>query len=280
MGVWIHRWAALAVAVMLLVPAAARAEDEATDEEPAVVVAQDEQKIPKGYESWDPEVAAWGWKGPIEGIVWGSIGFGLLVAGDQINREVAEEQGFTRTPVMSSLTTVDHIPRGTFADIPVEWGVRSYVGEYMFTVGLQAIVPSLGTMIPSAIAGASGVDLQTAKAVGCFSMALSFIPTGVTHLARWAGLYVPQWQLHQQDEQGIAYVIPGVISMALTFVNFGMGGVALVWGLLYATEWEMAGPEPGLFPMPSGDEIPDSPPIPMITTDGNGGVLFGWQGVF
>ena len=35
------------------------------------------------------------------------------------------EQGFDRTPVMSSMTTVNHIPRGTFADIPVEWGTYS-----------------------------------------------------------------------------------------------------------------------------------------------------------
>jgi hypothetical protein len=189
-----------------------------------------------------------------------------------------------RPAVFSNLATVDHIPHGKPGEFDGGWLAQSYIYEYFFVFGMQGTVPMWGSLIPTLIAAGSGADLQTVKTVGCFAGGISMIVTGTAQMTRWRRLYVPEWASHQINEDGIAFVIPGIVSMFAGFADLAVAAVLMVYGLAYATGQRVATTEPGLFPTPGASRAGSRGPTfawrPTLGSDGAGGLVFGISGVF
>ena len=150
---------------------------------------------PNGFQTWHPDVYEWSdEKATIGTYVFAGISAGMFVAGDQLNRKWAiDDGGVTGLPTVgASFRTARHIPiRPNTLSTGDEagWVVKSYVTEYVFVFGIQGFVPSLGAAIPTHIAAATGADLQTVKAVLGISSLPAFMPAGIANLARFGQLY-------------------------------------------------------------------------------------------
>ena len=240
---------------------------------------------PAPFSSWDDDVYEWSSPTLAGSFEFGGVSLGMLIAFDQSSRSLAIAHGSSGRPaVLSNLTFADHIPHGKPGDFDGKWLAQAYIYEYFFVFGLQGTVPMWGSLIPTLIAAGTGADLQTVKTVGCFAGGASLLVAGVTNLSRWQRLYVPEWQAHQVNENGIAFVIPGVISMFAGFADVAVATVVLIYGVLYATGTHAATTEPGLFPVPSALRGKrDRPALawrPFVTGDPTGGISAGIAGVF
>jgi len=114
-------------------------------------------ELPKGWETFDYDVYCWGGKSLISSYVMGGVGVGLTIAGDQIARNNTERhRGVTLPVVMSTLSSVQHIPDSGPDDIDAGVAVQGLVSELAFIYGLQTTVPVFASIIPSHIAAATG----------------------------------------------------------------------------------------------------------------------------
>lgn len=267
------------------------AEQEAKPEEGSDEFTAQQQAQPKGFQTWHPDVYAWSdQKDTIGAYVFAGISAGMFVAGDQLNRRWAEEDGgHTGLPAVgASFETARHIPyrpNGLDTGDEALWVVKSYTTEYVFVFGVQGFVPSLGAGIPTHIAAATGADLQTVKAVMGISSLPAFLPAGIAHLARFGTLYQPEWAWMQgaDDDSRIFHVVPGVISLTAGIVDIAVGAVQFVGGLLYATNTIQASPnEKGLLPMPQMQEgrMSNTSASLFFVPTADGGVALGIAGTF
>ncbi len=240
---------------------------------------------PGAFSSWDDEVYDWAEPTLAGSFIFGGVSIGMLIAFDQASRSLAIAHGSVgRPPVMSNLVSADHIPHGKPGDFDGKWLAQSYIYEYFFVFGMQGTVPMWGSLIPTLIAAGTGADLQTVKTVGCFAGGISMIATGVANMTRWRRLYIPEWQSHQVNEDGIAFVVPGIVTMFAGFADLAVAAVLMVYGVAYATGQRTATTEPGLFPVPGAARAGSSRPTlawrPTLGSDGAGGLVVGISGVF
>lgn len=245
------------------------------------------EDLPRGYESWDPEVYGWGGKLVAGGFVAGGVGLGLLIAGDQVSRANATNNlGVTGlAPVLSTLDSVAHIPY-TKPKPTVESAVVGMVGEYMFQYGVHITAPSFGQTIPTLIAAASGADIQTTKAVMGFA-GLSYLVPGIVHLSRFR-LFPPVYDLMDADDSIDAWLhVPaGITTVAIGAVDIGLATASTIMGVLYASGAVKASPtEKGLFPVIGGrgGRLKNAEALRMVPTMGvgmDGRVTFGLVGTW
>ncbi len=267
------------------------AEQEAKPEEGSEEFSAQQEAQPNGFQTWHPDVYEWSdEKATIGTYVFAGISAGMFVAGDQLNRKWAiDDGGVTGLPTVgASFRTARHIPiRPNTLSTGDEagWVVKSYVTEYVFVFGIQGFVPSLGAAIPTHIAAATGADLQTVKAVLGISSLPAFMPAGIANLARFGQLYQPEWAQMQaaDDDSRVFHIVPGVISLAAGIADIAVGAVQFVGGLLYATNTIQASPkEKGLLPMPQMQEgrMSNTSAHFFFTPTPDGGMAFGLAGTF
>lgn len=157
----------------------------------------------------------------------------------------------------------------------------------MFQFGLHTTLPALGAMVPTLIAAGTGADIQTVKAVLGIASMPSFLVPGITMLNRFR-LFPPEWQkLNDGTEDAWLHVAGGVTNLAIGVIDVAMGGVMGVLGVLYAANVIKASPtEKGILPTPGGrgGRLENASAkviiIPMATPNDDGGVTFGFAGIF
>jgi hypothetical protein len=250
-----------------------------------------ETDVPDSFKSWNPGTFQWisqpKHKAPvmmIEGFVWTGVGAGLLIAGDQWATSLAQTKAnVTLAPAGSTLTSIAHIPLSR-PNPQADWIAQAAVSELMFSYGMHIFVPSLGSTIPTMVAGAAGADLQTTKTVMGFASAASFIPTGIAMVNRFGTLFAPQWGLHGANQDRWVHIGTGVFPLAIGIVDIAVGSVSAVIGVLYATNTLTArADEKGLFaPATDGRRgLKNSTAwmIPMVTPT-ESGMTFGLIGAF
>ncbi len=240
--------------------------------------------LPKGFESWDPGTYQWTGKNVAEGFVWGGIGAGLFIAGDQWSRAVAIEHGGLATPlpIGHAFSSVAHIPKST-PDPGAEWAVQAYVSDIMFSYGVHMFVPSLGMTVPTLIAASTGADVQTSKAVMGLASIPSFVPGGVAMVHRFHTLFRPVWDAHQLNSDSWHHFGPGLITLVIGVVDIAVGGVHGVLGVLYASGAVTArADEKGLLPGATDGRrgLQNSASIVPMITPTDGGLSFGVAGTF
>lgn len=214
-----------------------------------------EEDLPESFKSWDPEVYGWGAKSMPAGFVFGGVGIGLIIGGDQLSRHTAldDVQRVSTLPeVFSTLNSVNHLAY-TSPDPGAGPIVKGLVGEFMFQFGLHMTVPAFGASIPTIIAGAAGEDIQTVKAVMGISSMPSFLVPGITFLSRFR-LFAPEIdKLNNQTEDSWLHLATGITNLSLGIVDVAFGVASGVVGILYAADAIKASPtEPGLFPVVGG----------------------------
>jgi len=248
----------------------------------ATMTAED---LPDSHKGWDPEVYEWGGKGVPLGFLAGGIGLGLTIGGDQWARALAVDNNPTDVgpAVLHAFSSLGHIPLSS-PEPEVGWVVQSYVSDIMFSYGTFMTIPSFGITVPTLVAASSGADLQTTKAVMGFSGAASYIPTGVFMIARFGRLFPPQWAQHQTSQDRWHHLGPGIFPLVMGIVDFAMGGLHGVFGVLYATGAHTARvDEKGLFaPATAGRRGLSNQAwmMPTVTPTADGGLSFGVVGRF
>jgi len=209
-----------------------------------------EEDLPKGFTSWDPEVYGWGGKTMPAGFIWGGVGLGLLIGGDQLARHNALDEVGRVTqlaPVFSTMNSVAHLPY-TKPDPGPGPVVKGLLGEYMFEYGVHITVPSFTVTIATVIAASTGADIQTVKAVMGLS-SLSYLVPGIAMVARFR-LFPPELALLQnQTEDAYLHLPAGITTLAIGGVDIAIGVLSGVVGVLYAANVITASPtEKGLLP--------------------------------
>ena len=213
------------------------------------------EDLPKGFEGWDPEVYGWGGKDMPAGFVFGGVGIGLIIGGDQLARDTAlnDVQRVASLPaVFSTLNSLNHLPY-TSPDPGAGPVAKGVAGELMFQFGIHMTVPSLGATIPTLIAAGTGNDIQTVKAVMGIASMPSFLVPGITMLNRFR-LFPPEFsKLQNQTEDAYLHMGAGIFNLAIGLVDVVVGGVTGVVGILYAADVIKASPtERGLMPVVGG----------------------------
>ncbi len=247
------------------------------------------EDLPAAFSKWDPEVYGWGGKNIPAGFIFGGVGIGLIIGGDLLSRDTAlnDVQRVTTLPeVMSTMNSLNHL---TYTDPDPGPGpvVKGLVGEWMFQFGLHTTLPVFGSAIPTLIAAGTGADIQTTKAVMGIASMPSFLVPGITMLNRFR-LFPPEFALMDAGtEDTWLHVATGITNLAIGIVDVAMGTVSGVFGILYAADVIKASPtEPGLFPVVGGrgGRLKNAAArvivIPMAAPTDNGGVTFGFVGVF
>jgi len=246
------------------------------------------EDLPKGFEGWDPEVYGWGGKSTPAGFVFGAVGIGLTIGGDQLARDTAlndVQRVGALAPVLSTQTSVAHIPY-TSPDPGPAPVIKGLLGEYMYQFGVHMGVPSLAITIPTLITASTGADIQTVKAVMGFA-SLSYLVPGIMMLSRFS-LFPPEYALLQGQVQDAYLHIPaGITTLAIGGVDVALGVASAVFGVLYATNAIKASPtERGLFPVIGGrgGRLKNAEAAlwltPHVTPTLDGGVRMGLTGVW
>ena len=248
-----------------------------------------EADLPKGFTAWNAEVYGWGGKSMPSGFVFGAVGIGLIIGGDQLARDTAlrDVQRVTTLPaVFSTLNSVNHLAY-TKPDPGAGPVVKGLAGEWMFQFGIHMTVPSLGTTIPTVIAAGLGDDIQTVKAVMGIASMPSFIVPGITMLSRFR-LFPPEFALLQgQTEDAYLHLAAGITNLAIGIVDVAVGVASGVVGILYAADVIKASPtEPGLMPIPGGrgGRLKNAAArvliVPIAAPMDDGGATLGILGIF
>lgn len=246
------------------------------------------EDLPKGFEDWDPEVYGWGGKSTPAGFVFGAVGIGLTIGGDQLARHTAltdVQRVGSLPPVLSTQNSVAHIPY-TSPDPGPAPVIKGLLGEFMYIYGVHMGVPSLAITIPTFIVATTGADIQTVKAVMGFA-SLSYLVPGIMMLSRFR-LFPPEYALLQSQTQDAYLHIPaGVTTLAIGGVDVVLGIASGVFGALYASGALKASPtEKGLFPVVGGrgGRLKNAEAMmwltPHVTPTLDGGVRVGLTGVW
>ncbi len=198
--------------------------------------------LPKGFESWDPGTYQWvslpegdAPKQMIVGFVVGGIGAGLFIAGDQWATDLARTRANVTTlaPAGATLSSVAHIPLSR-PNPDAAWIAQAAVSEVMFTYGMQMFVPTLGITVPTLVAGATGADIQTTKAVMGIASFPSYYATGFAMLGRFGNQFAPHWAAHPVTQDRWVHVGTGLFPLVMGVVDIAVGTVQGVVGVLYA----------------------------------------------
>ncbi len=203
------------------------------------------------YAGWDPEVFAWGADRPTGALIVGGFSLGMFIAGDQLAYRTATDIGgvLHRSPVGSMFVSLNHLPYGSESD-PVSdayWGL-GYFSEFLFTGGVALALPGLIGPIPGLVGATAGADLRTVKALSCFGGGLTLAGASVTNLIRFSWLHRIELENHSNTGKRFHFLVPGITSLTVGVTTAVIGGLDLLFAILYAADAVPARAGEGLWP--------------------------------